>query len=342
MPHRVSLFALLSLAAAAAIGTPGGGAQSDTKFVGLPVTGQIDDQRVVQARYGTASTADTSGTAVDAAVQTIAASGVAGVPRDFKGGLTGVAIDSTADAGQVTVPLTFGQVFAPGDVKPSDRLVGKLADGTAVPLQVDVKARHADGSVRHALISALLPALAAHQTAMLTLAKDGAAPAVGAKTVADPRALLDRGFKACVSATIDGQAWSACADRLLAAAGKRAQSWIAGPIAQEWLVDAPLMNAQGAEHPHLAARFAVRWYAQARRARVDVSVENDWAYAPNPRNLTYDARFTVGDKAGLCTSRTDPLPPCALAQGGLVGTRARGDHPPRQRLPDRRARGAAL
>ena len=204
MPHRPSLFVPLTLAAATALAGPGGNGQSDTKFTGLPTTGQIDDQQVVQARYGAGPAQPTAGV------------GAAGVPHDFKGGLTGIALDSTADTDQKDVPFTFGQVFAPGDLKPSDRLVGKLAGGADVPLQIDVKARHPDGSVRHAIVSAILPALDARQTAMLTLAKGGAPAPDAGKSAASPKALLDGGFKACVEIQAEGQAWSACADRLLA------------------------------------------------------------------------------------------------------------------------------
>lgn len=287
MSRRLPLFVLSALAASAAFGGPG-----DGKFVGLPSTGELDAQRVLAARYGTTGTTGTTGTA--GAAQPLAGALAAGVPHGFSG-VTGVAIDSTSGDAQENVPITFGQVFAPGDVKPTDHLVGKLADGTSVPLQVDVKAHHPDGSVRHAVISAVLPALDKHQSLMLSLVKGGAAAASSAAAAtAGPQALLDQGFHACVEATVDGQPWSACADRLLA--GRQVQAWLSGPVTREWLVSAPLRNDKGAEHPHLAARFAVRWYPQAHKARVDVIVENDWAYEPNPRNFRYDARVTVGGK----------------------------------------------
>ena len=184
-------------------------------------------------------------------------------------------------------------MFAPGDVKNPERLAGKLADGKRLPLQVDVKARHPDGSLRHAVISTVVPALALKQSLMLALAADGQPPAPKAAR-ASPAALLEQGFRANVSATIDGQVWSASAERLLA--GKALDTWLAGPLVTEWQVTAPLTNAGGAAHPHLAARFAVRWYPQAKRARVDVSVENDWAYEPGPRNIGYDARVEIGGR----------------------------------------------
>ena len=54
--------------------------------------------------------------------------------------------------------VVFGQVFSPGDAPES---VTVEIDGQGVPTQVDVKRRNADGSLRHAIISAALPALAA-------------------------------------------------------------------------------------------------------------------------------------------------------------------------------------
>jgi hypothetical protein len=231
----------------------------------------------------------------DKAAHAPAGAGTAGVPHGFRelGGFTGVAIDSTANEAQRDVPVTFGQLFAPGEVKPGERLVGKLAGGATVPLQLDVKTHYADGSARHAVVSALLPSLGAHKSVLLALAKDAKGPAQGDAGAA-PKALLDQGFKSCVSATIDGQAWSACADKLLA--GKQVTPWLAGPISREWLVSAPLTNDKGAAHPYLAARFAVRWFPAAHKARVDVSVDNDWAYEPDPHNIKYDARITVDGK----------------------------------------------
>ena len=272
-------FALITLAASAT---------AQDGFTGLPATGQLDAGRVLAARYG-----EPVKLAQQKQLQQ---------QQGIEGGLTGVFVDSTGSAGQEDVPLTFGQVFAPGDLRQPERLTGKLG-GKPVPLQVDVKARHPDGSVRHAVISAVVPALAPKQSLMLVLAADGKAapakpaasgPAAPRPAAAGPAALLGQGFRAGVSAGIDGQAWTASAERLLA--GKGVETWLAGPLVTEWQVTAPLVNAQGAAHPHLAARFAVRWYPQTKRARVDVTVENDWAYEPGPRNFSYDARVEIGGR----------------------------------------------
>ncbi len=200
-----------------------------------------------------------------------------------------VTLQNTAGADQAHVTFSFGQPFAPGDLKAGEGLVGVLADGSRLPLQLDVKATHADGSVRHAVVSGVLPKLSASESQTLTLAS-AAAPAVTAlPTIAD---LLKAGFSASVRATVGGVPYSASAETLLAAGG--ATPWLQGPVANEWLVSGPLKDAQGNAHPHLSARFAVRWYAGQSRAKVDVIVENDWAYEPAPQNFTYDLQVQVG------------------------------------------------
>jgi hypothetical protein len=256
-------------------------ATAQDKPVGLPDGGAVDTNKVLAARYGQPATGAAPATPVAAAAT-----------RTITGGITGVFVDNQAAGEQASVPVTFGQVFAPGDVGPADRLEGRLEDGTRVPVQVDAKARHPDGSLRHAVVTAIVPVLAPRQSLMLALVKAQGKPAPGKP--AAPAELLKEGFQANVSVRLDGREWQASAARLLA--GKNVQAWLAGPLATEWLVDAPLTDERGVAHPHLHARFAIRWYPQAHKARVDVTVENDWAYEPGPRNFTYDARIAVGGK----------------------------------------------
>jgi len=215
-----------------------------------------------------------------------------------EGAVTNIRFENTGAVTQAQVPVTFGQVFAAGDVGPTQTVVGKLADGTTVPLQVDVKARHTDGSVRHAIVSAKLANLVAGQAQVLTIEK-AAAPAAAPAT--SPAALLDAGFTATVNADIGGQRYSASADELLRSGVYK--TWLSGTIANEWMVSAPLKDAGGNAHPHLTARFAIRAFGDS-QARVDVTIENNWAYEAAPQNFIYDAQVMVGGqsvytKAGL-------------------------------------------
>jgi len=206
--------------------------------------------------------------------------------------VTNIRFESTIQATQAKVPVTFGQVFAKGDLSGAHTVTGKLSDGTVVPLQVNIKARHPDGSARHAIISAKLSNLVAGQPQTLQLVR--AAAAADGPTTA-PTALLDAGFSANVSATIGGKPYTASADALLRAGTYK--TWLSGAIANEWQVSAPLKDGNGTPHPHLSARFAIRSFTGTGQARVDVTVENDWAYEPAPQNFVYDAQVSVGGKA---------------------------------------------
>jgi len=198
-----------------------------------------------------------------------------------------VVVESTSAVEQFDVPLSFGHVFAEGDLQPGTSLSATTADGVAVPLQLDIKARHADGSVRHAILSGVLPRLAANEKRTLTLTRTPAA-----SPPLTPQALLAAGFSASVALSLDGQTYRASVDELLRSG--QYTTWLSGPIASEWLISAPLKTEAGTVHPHLAARFAVRAHAGASRARVDITLENDWAYEPGPQNFTYDVNITGG------------------------------------------------
>ncbi|NNG24233.1 hypothetical protein HGB41_14655 [Massilia sp. ML15P13] len=189
------------------------------------------------------------------------------------------------------MPVTFGQVFAPGHLASAASLSGRLDNGVTIPLQLDVKAKHPDGSVRHAIISAVLPSLAAGEVRTMTLNRDAAT----ASTTATTAALMNSGFTASVNATIAGVRYSASADELIKKA--LATAWLNGSTASEWQVSAPLTTSAGVAHPHLTARFSVRWYDAVKKARVDVVIENNWAYEAAPQNVTYDADILVGGKS---------------------------------------------
>lgn len=269
------LLVLLSSASIAACGG-GGGSSAAANIAASP---SATDTSTLLAGSLTAA-----GTAITPPVKTVAAA-----PLNPIALLTDATLESTSTVAQTSVPVTFGQVFAKGDVAPNVELTGTLADGTVVNLQVDAKANHADGSLRHAVISAVLPKLAANQSVVVSIKKTATVRSVSTSA---PAALLAAGFSAGVSLKLDGKVYTVSASDLLKS-GKYT-TWLSGPMVNEWQVSAPLKTAAGVEHPHLSARFAIRSYTGLNKARVDVTVENDWAYQPNPSNFTYDATVTVG------------------------------------------------
>jgi hypothetical protein len=127
------------------------------------------------------------------------------------------------------------------------------------------------------------------QARTLTLGRASSPGSAGAG--ASPASLLAGGFTAGVSINLGGTIYSASADALLKAG--HYSTWLSGPVVNEWMVDAPL-TAAGSAHPHLSARFSVRNYTGTGKTRVDVTIENDWAFEPGPQNFTYDATILVG------------------------------------------------
>ena len=208
------------------------------------------------------------------------------------GAVTTAQLINTTATAQANAFATFGQTFSQGDVRNGETLIGRTAGGASLPLQVDVKARHADGSLRHAVITAQLANSAANGVDNISLVK---ATGTAAAAPIAPTALLNSGFTASFSATIGGQRYTASADELLKS-GKYT-AWLSGALVNEWLVQAPLKNASGVAHPHLMAQFAIRAYAGQNSARVDVTVENGWAYEASPQNFTYDAQVLVGGQS---------------------------------------------
>lgn len=170
---------------------------------------------------------------------------------------------------QVNVPFTFGQVFKPGDLQPTQSLAG---------LQVDMKALHPDGSVRHAIVSGVLPALAVGEIRTIDL-RPGTA---GGRDRPDKMAVL-----ASVKLVVDSVAYRAENSVIL---GEK--SWLAGLVMSEYPSVGKLLDEKGNAHPHLHVRFAQRCYDQE-RTRVEVVIENNWAYEPGPRNFVYDVVIEV-------------------------------------------------
>tara|TARA_R110000868_G_scaffold43927_3_gene147430 strand:- start:898 stop:1236 length:339 start_codon:yes stop_codon:yes gene_type:complete len=78
--------------------------------------------------------------------------------------ITDITID--ASIAQSNVPITFGQVFKEGDL-PAGYGVTLLNRTSIVQSQLDIKATHKDGSVRHGIISTIIPFLAAGTTKLL-------------------------------------------------------------------------------------------------------------------------------------------------------------------------------
>ena len=206
-------------------------------------------------------------------------------------GITTVAISNRNAEMQTNVATTFGQYFKQGDVPAGYTVRAELAGGISVPLQVDKKARHADGSLRHAVLSSRLSSIAGLSTQTITLLRQ-ADSVVG--TAVSLSNLLATSFDSVVSLNIGGTVYTASAKNLLQTTTPKL--WLSGPEVSEWIVGAPVKTSAGVAHPHLTAYFHIRAYADSpiTRVRVDAVVENNWTLVSNPSDFVYDVTLSVG------------------------------------------------
>ena len=206
-----------------------------------------------------------------------AGSGGSGGSPPIGSAIVDVVVEETDGVAADPTTLTFAQAFVAGDVPES--LV--VTDGdTPLPTQVDVKRRHGDGSVRHAVISVETPSLGANESRTLTI-KSAGAPGEAPKGLSVAEALAE-GFDATVNITEGGAAYSASVADILQ--GGPPARWLDGELVTELRASGPLSGG-GADHPALNVVVSAR-FDDPSRARVSVTIENAWHDAPG--NLTYD------------------------------------------------------
>lgn len=190
------------------------------------------------------------------------------------------------------VPVTFGAIFAKGDVPPGTSVVAKDKAGHDLPSQIDIKAKHPDGSLRHAVVTVVIPHLAKGDEFPVTLVR-GALKQTPPLNIAD----LPPDFDAKVDLSLDGKHLMGSARDLIA--HSKPQTWLSGSLVTEWWVAGPLRDAQGKADPHMAVRFGIRSYGKGQPVRVEADIENAWTWVPSRRTEVYDARISVGGKSAF-------------------------------------------
>ncbi len=180
----------------------------------------------------------------------------------------------TNDGSQIAArAFSFGQVFSAGAVKPNDALQLTLG-GSQIPVQMDAKALNADGSVRHAVLSAELPALSGGQRLQgaILVASGGANTTIPAY-VATPN--LD------VVLTLSGRQITLNLPTLTQnSANAVGNPWLRGPVAQE-------RRYRTQVDDHLEVAFDV-FTPRTGPARVDVIFRNDWIGISPKDERVYD------------------------------------------------------
>ena len=210
------------------------------------------------------------------------------VSQAVSGDVTSFQVTNRSGSTETNAPVTFGQVFKVGDVPAGMSLVAHLSDGTTVPLQVDAKATHADGSLRHAVLTARIPSLTTNTSQRIMLSSSATASSGAAVKLSD---VLASGYNATVTLQDGSTTYMASAAALLQSTSPKV--WLSGPEVTEWIIGGPVKTAGGVAHSHLAAYFHVRAYADG-RVRTDVSVENGWLTVPGPGTVNPTVTIKMG------------------------------------------------
>jgi len=190
----------------------------------------------------------------------------------------------------VNQPVTVGHSFVQGDI-PAGKTVKMNIDSTNIPVQVEHKSVHADGSLKHALLSFILPEISSRSTKQVQLYASQQITDQQPLKLAD---LLATNYDAKLTIELDGTTYMASARQLLESTPNK--QWISGPICTEWLVNSPLKDSNGNLHPHLTARFEIRAYVGMEDIRSSITLENNWTYEPDPQNFSYHASIQIGDE----------------------------------------------
>ena len=201
------------------------------------------------------------------------------------GDIVGLVLQNNEPTALPAREITFGQEFADGQMRPGQGLVA-LIDGTAVPVQMDVKTTNPDGSVAMAILTLEQPTLAANTSdnVMLQLAPATRAPDVNIA------ALTSDGYNFSVDLTLHNANGTTtpldinAAHALAAALQSGSVSyWLQGPQATQVRVDVPVSGS-------LHVTFDITAYADGTTS-TDVQFNNDLAMTPVGGTVNYDVNI---------------------------------------------------
>lgn len=206
---------------------------------------------------------------------------------DVGGTLTNVSFQNTTGAPTVEELHKFAYVFKKGAM-PATGAAITLSGPTTIPAQLNVTNTHSDGSVRHAVIAAVVPAIAANTTASYNIVRANS-------SAATPTVPADfAGLDAIISVVNDGVTYTASLATLLAAGYT---TRLSGNVVSEWHTKGALKTAGNVAHESLTARFHVSAYKGKGKAMISMAVENGTVTIGGTTGIKhkiYDLTMSVG------------------------------------------------
>ncbi len=176
---------------------------------------------------------------------------------------------------------------------PGDSLVARI-DGVDRAVQMDVKATHSDGSIRHAILTLNAPEIAPGGTVAVMLAKDSTATTSPAAPSAT--SLVTSGYDVNVTFTFYNADGTTTMESVSAAAALQAatdagsvQHWLTGANVNEYDV---VTTVNGGK---LKVEFDIRAYADG-TTTTDIIFDNSWMFSSGKTGLVYDVTISQGSE----------------------------------------------
>jgi len=188
--------------------------------------------------------------------------------------------------------VTFAHPFKKGDIPESLTL---KAGKKQIPAQANIKRRYPDGSVKHAVISALIRDAAPANP--LTLSILPAPKPTATKPWADA---LIKSLSAQIVLEFPGgprhRADVAEFHRNALASNEnfRLVKWLEGPLVTEMQISGPPAAANGKLDQDLLITFGLRFFRPGNAVRLEVVVESPWPDVPG--NILYDVTVSAAGK----------------------------------------------
>ncbi len=190
--------------------------------------------------------------------------------------VTSVIISDKAGVTTTNYPMTLSMIFKEGDV--GDHVYAKIGTQT-LTTQTDAKVHYSDGSVRHALVSFLIPTMPANGQVTVDL-YDGGTNANS--TYLTKTQLLATDFDARMTITPDGGSPTTITARNLLNSITTPEYWTKGEVCSEFLIrnwptNVVVLNPDQSIRNKLNVQYYVRYYPGWNGFRIDTVVENCWA-----------------------------------------------------------------
>ena len=197
--------------------------------------------------------------------------------------VTSVTVVEKAGVTTANYPMTVSMIFKQGDVASN---VTAVVGGNNLTTQTDVKVRWPDNSVKHALVSFVIPSMPANGSVTVSFNSGG----TNANSSYTSKAqLLATDFDARMTITPAGGTATTITARNLLNGIANPEYWIQGQICSEFLIRDFSQNISN----QLNVQYYVRYYPGWSGFRVDAVVENCWTEYRG--NLTYDFNLLLGN-----------------------------------------------